>query len=94
MTCMITQGTLRIKPQWLPKGHVRPQAESGWLPGCQASTETEIIKLTSNSQHRPVPTADVSQMNDLRVNEYLHSSVSASLFHTNGCFFFLLDNSR
>lgn len=47
-TYLIIQGTLRIKPQWLPKGHVRPQAESVWLPGCQARTDPELetIKLS------------------------------------------------
>lgn len=74
---------------WDPKLRV-----AGSLAVKQVQKQLEIIKLTSNSQHRPVPTADMSQMNDLRVNEYLHSSVSASLFLTNGRFFFLLDNSR
>lgn len=69
MSYMIIQGPLGLR---LPKGHVRPQAESGWPSGCQAGTETEleefdIIKPTSDPQHRPVPVANVSQMDNVRL---------------------------
>lgn len=93
MRYMITQGTLGIKLQWLPKGHVRLQAESGWLPDCQAGTGSELGELeVIKPPHRPVPIANVSEMNNVRVKDCLQSTASASFL--NDCFFFLLDNGR